>query len=239
MSSTPGASPINVVLFGYNRLGREVADHLRSVAGRCRLLVVDDAEDHLTQAEDQGLETAAIDYTQDSELVKIGIGKDIDIIFCLLPSDAQNVYLTISARALAPQLQIVSVSDAADAAAKLRAAGADKVIDPYDIIGRKIFDLIERPLIADVLERIVFGREDLYISELEIGSGSQLTGRRLQDGAITAGYHLLLIGMVDDAAGGFLFASEDGERRLQAGDTLLLIGPGDEFERFKRDLSGV
>jgi voltage-gated potassium channel len=236
MPSTRSNTPINIVLFGYQRLGREVAGHLISTTDSCRLLIVDDDADHLTEAEEQGLATAAIDYTQDSELQKIGIGGDVDIIFCLLPSDAQNVYLTISARALAPQLQIVSVSDAADAAVKLRAAGADKVIDPYDIIGRKIFDLLERPLIADVLERIVFGREDLYLSELQITPGSQLAGRRLQDSALTAGYHLLLIGMVGDGASEFLFASEDAERELQEGDTLLLIGPTDELERFRQEL---
>jgi voltage-gated potassium channel len=236
MPATRIDTPVNAVLFGYQRLGREVASHLTDNTASCRLLIVDDDEDNLAHAEEQGLSTAAIDYTQDQELKDIGIGGDVDIIFCLFPSDAQNVYLTISARALAPQLQIVSVSDAADAAAKLRAAGADKVIDPYDIIGRKIFDLIQRPLVADVLERIVFGREDLYLNELEIKPGSPLAGRHLQDAAITSGYHLLLIGVVGHGMSEFLFASDDEGRLLHEGDTLLLIGPADELERFKQAL---
>jgi Trk K+ transport system NAD-binding subunit len=98
MPSTRSNTPLNIVLFGYQWLGREVAGHLISTTDSCRLLIVDDDADHLIEAEEQGLATAAIDYTQDSELQKIGIGDDVDIIFCLLPSDAQNVYLTISAR---------------------------------------------------------------------------------------------------------------------------------------------
>ena len=115
-----------------------------------------------------------MDFRSDDSLHKMGIGHDIETIFCFFPEDSENVFLIISARAIAPDLSIVAIVKDPDSADKLLSAGANKIINPYQICGRKIFGLIKKPVITSILENTVFGRADLNMAQVEIPIGSKL-----------------------------------------------------------------
>ncbi len=223
-----------ILLFGVSPLGLDVAAQLQS-KGR-DLLLVDDDELILAAAAAKGFRVKHVDYRDDESLRVLGIGQDVGLVFCLLPQDSQNVFLTISARALDARIEIVALSQSGDSVHILKAAGADKVIDPYEISGRKVYDLIHKPLIAEMLEHTVFGQQDLNLAEIVVMENSTLDGQTLASVDLSQCYHLVLLGVVDREQGDeFVFAVGSDSYRLDPGDILIVIGPKQAIACFKQD----
>ncbi|PWV64536.1 potassium channel family protein [Plasticicumulans acidivorans] len=230
--------PRRIAIFGYNKLGQEVARHLCRTP--CELLIVDNDAEALARAGERGFDTVRCDYTDDSELARVGIGRDIDLIFCLLGDEAQNVFLVISVRALAPDMVIVAATDSIGSEQKLRAAGADKVIDPFAIAGARISDLLERPMVMDILEQTVFGQADLEMAEVPVVREGGLVGQRLSEVSVRGACNLVVVGLVRSGADREVrFATEDWHYRLSAGDMLLLVGPAADLERFRAEAAAL
>ncbi len=227
-----------VAIFGYRKLGSEVAAHLAHTP--CDLVVVDNEKASVARAGEKGFATMEIDFTDDGELARVGIGRDIDVVFCLLPEDAQNVFLVLSARALSPSLKIVSVSDSRDSAALLKAAGADKIIDPYEIVGVRITELIRQPVIVEILEKTVFGQADLDLAEVEIRAGSVFDQRQLANINVRADFNLIVIGsLARDRGDRFNFQTHYSGHVLHPGDVVVVIGRIADIDRFREAASYV
>ncbi len=226
----------SIALFGYHRTAVEVASYLRS--GDYRLIIIDDDEDNLAKARYAGFETARLDFRNDSELKKLNLHKDIDVVFCLFPDDADNVFLTISIKGLAPDLRIFTIAHSALAVPKLIAAGASKVVDTHDITGRRISDMINRPMITDILDNTLFGQADLGIAEIRVCEASTLRGKRVNEIELGEHYNLILIGVVPHEGNAeLIYAVDLHPHRIDTGDVLVVIGPHTEIKRLRKDLA--
>jgi len=202
------------------------------------VIVVDQDPERLKHAEENGLNTAYIDYRSDDDLKSIGIGKDTETLFCFFAKD--NVFLTLSARAIDPELNIISIIDDPDAENKLLAAGANKLIDPYHICGRKIYDWIKKPEITNIIDHTVFGRLDLHIAEVEIPENSPFEDILSSELNLNERYNLVLIGVVDKEINDELhFAIGEQDHYLDAGDILVILGPSRDIRNFRKDVNDV
>ncbi|MCP4342804.1 MAG: TrkA family potassium uptake protein, partial [Desulfobulbaceae bacterium] len=189
---------------------------------------------------DRGYSALEADYTDDDKLKELGVGLDVAIIFAFFELDSKNVFLTISVKDLDPDVRVIALTQSDDSANKLRAAGVSKVINPYEISGRKIHDMLKRPLIAEVIENVVFGKNYLNLSELTVDKGSFLDGKMLGALELSKHYDLVLIGVVDRELGDeFIFLSSGLDHKLDHGDVLVVIGPPEELERLRQDASMV
>jgi len=112
------------------------------------------------------------------------------------------------------------------------------VIDPYQISGYKIYELMHRPLIAETLEKTVFGKDvDLEIAEIPVPKGSCLDGQYLDELELGIRYDLVVLGVVDRFYGDHLiFATDPKRHRIDADDVLVVIGPRAALERLRKDL---
>ncbi|MGJ0492334.1 potassium channel family protein [Methylobacter sp.] len=224
-----------IAVFGYSIMSLETMRRLNQSLYRIIFIGNNDSEASLIA--EQGFEVAVIDFRDDDALRAIGIGENIDVIFCFYPKDADNVFLTISARAIAKNLTIIASVDAPESAEKLLAAGADKIIDPYEICGRKTHEMLTKPDITMLLDDTVFGRHDLNMAQIEIVKGSCLENTRLSELKLHAKYNLILIGVVDKEIGKELhFAIGEKEHSLNAGDVLVVMGPTREIRLFKEEV---
>ncbi|MCK5872940.1 MAG: NAD-binding protein, partial [Methylococcales bacterium] len=188
-----------IAFFGYNGLSFEAISRLNKASHD--ILIIEQDEVLAAQAEEKGFKTVAIDFRSDEALKSIGIGVDIDIIFCFLPEGSQNVFLTISARAMDEKLDIIAIVEDPQSADKLIAAGANKIIDPYQICGRKIHELIKKPEITHIVDHTVFGRHDLNVAEIIIPPNSPLENSYTSELTLNAKHNLVLIGIVDKELG--------------------------------------
>lgn len=228
--------PRQIAIFGQHYAALEVAGHLRF--REYHIVIVDDDEDHLARARNRGFKTARLDFRDDAELKNLGLGKEIHTVFSLFAEDAENVYLTISIRALAPGVRVLTVAHDTDSVPKLVAAGADKVIDVHEISGRHIWNLLQRPQITEMLESTLFGETGLNLEELTVRHGCFLDGQRMDAVTLDADYGLILIGAVDaDRGEQFVITSEGFNHHLHGGDTLMVIGHNDDIQCLREDIA--
>jgi len=226
----------NIAIFGYHRTAVEVARYLRS--RDYVITIIDDNEVNLAKARYAGFETARLDFRDDAELKKLGLGREMEIVFSLFPDDAENVFLVISVRALAPEVRIFTIAHGPQAVSKMIAAGANKVVDTHEIAGNRIVDIIDRPIITEILDNTLFGQANLSMAELPVTAGSRLAGRSLKDIRIDKDYNLILVGIVDRAMGeNFIYSTQGYNHRLDEGDVLVVIGPNEEIGRIRQDLA--
>ncbi len=219
-------------LFGCDDLALEVALRLE-VAGQ-NFVMIDHDEALVAKAREQGFRAERLDYTDDHALRELGMGLDLEGIFCLLPEDSENVFLVITARAIDPGLRIVAICREPTAASKLMAAGADKVVDPYAISGARVHDLIARPDVVELLEETVFGNQDLNIAEITIPAGSWVHGVRLTEFKQRMKQNVLLLGVVDTEHGSdLIFSTRNIDHNLDVGDVLVIIGSREQIKAFR------
>ncbi|NTV94136.1 MAG: TrkA family potassium uptake protein [Thiobacillus sp.] len=218
-----------LALFGCTTLGLEVARRLAGLGQSFIMVDLDSAR--VQRARDEGFRVEQADFTDDDALRGLGLGEDIEGIFCLLPEDSENVFLVITARAMDTGLRIVAICREPEAASKLLAAGADKVVDPYAISGARAYDLIARPEVVELLEETVFGHQDLNIAEITIPRGSWVHGVRLSELRKRMTQNVLLLGVVDAEHGSdLIFSTRNIDHNLDVGDTLVIIGARDQVK---------
>ncbi len=225
----------NIAVFGYNRLSFEAISRLDKEL--YQITVIDHNPAKVALARENGFESANIDFRSDDDLKLVGIGSKIDTLFCFFEEDSKNVFLTLSARALDKELNIIAIVDSPESAEKLLAAGANKIIDPYEICGRKIHDMLKWPDITNIFDHTVFGRHDLHMAEVVIPENSYLENAHVSQLQLSSHYNLILIGIVNKQISDELhFVVEEFDRRLSSGDILVILGPSREIRAFKKDV---
>lgn len=223
------------LIFGCGAMGHEVAMQLAE-RGIDACLYSNDAQ-KVANIRDKGLDAELLDYTDDDKLREIGIGDWVETVFCLFSDEPQNLFLTLSARALDARLKIICVCESVTSGAKLITAGASKVIDPYEISGQRVHELIARPYLVELLESTVFGRH-VDIAEIEIPATSSLAGTPLDDLQLARRYNLIVIGVVDlELSRELIFCNSGVRHLLDGGDLLVVIGPREGIARLREDLS--
>jgi voltage-gated potassium channel len=225
-----------IVVFGYSVMSLEAMGRLPK--DDCDILFIASNEPEANAVSEKGFSTRIMDFRNDDDLISVGIGSDVDIIFCFYPKDSDNVFLTISARALDKNLTIIAIVDDSESEEKLLAAGANKIIDPYEICGRKVHEMLTKPEISNVLDHTVFGRHDLKIAQIEIPTESFLEGVMVSELDLdNEQYNLILIGVVDRELGDQLhFTNGETDHELNAGDVLVVMGPSRGCRLFRGEV---
>ena len=224
-----------IAIFGYNSFSFELITQLSTK--QHNLIILDNDPEKIEHAKQKGLPAQLMNYHQDDELLALGIGSRVVTLFCFLEKDSENVFLTLSARALHSQLKIISVVIHPDSAEKLLAAGANKVIDPYEICSNKVYQLLTKPSITWILDQAVFGRADLHMTEITIPVGSVLDQTMTNELTLNMKFNLFLIGVVDKERGDTLYFSLGEQyRKLNVGDILVVLGTNRDIRKFKKEI---
>ncbi|MEJ2608688.1 MAG: NAD-binding protein [Candidatus Thiodiazotropha sp.] len=226
----------DTLIFGCSALGHEVSIQLAERGIQVYLYSNDLDEVGALLA--KGLQAGVVDYTDDEKLKAIGIGNGVKMIFCLFSEEPKNLFLTLSARALDPKLKIICVSESEGSSDRLLAAGATKVIDPYEISGHRVHELISRPYLVEMLESTVFS-EHIDIAEIEIPKHSPISGTLLSGLKLDEQYKLIVLGVVDlELHNQLIFTNSGIDHCLDAGDVLVVIGLRAEIVRLKMTIYG-
>lgn len=205
------------ILCGYGRVGTTVAREL--VHSKVEFVVIDINPNSVERAQGDGMLVVAGDATQDAILEQAGV-KHARGLITTTDSDANNVFVTLSARALNPDLFIVARANDEQSEAKLSQAGANRVVSPYSRAGRQIAEVALRPRVADFLDyALSHGELSFSIQEFEASNGDAIAGKTVGD-LSQRGIHVLAIahGPKDYET------NPPPDRPLVAGDHLILSG---------------
>ena len=169
----------HVVVCGYGRVGRHVVHEL--IAEGVSFVVVDKDLAAVEHVRHNGHLALLGNAANDDVLHEAGIERAIGLV-AAVNSDAENVFIVLSARGLKPSLSIVARANFEDSESKLRRAGADRVIDPYHISGRRMVTMMLRPEVADFLDEIAHASGiELLIDQVHLVATSPLVGKTVGD----------------------------------------------------------
>jgi voltage-gated potassium channel len=207
------------IVCGFGRVGRQVGHDL-SAAG-ADFVVVDSDPENKPRAEAVGVSFIEGDASQDAVLREAGIARARSIIVCA-DSDANNVFITLTARELRADIAIVARAAVEDTEKKLKRAGADRVISPYKASGTEMARLALHPQLSGVVDVDVQYR----LEEIEVGEGCAGLGQTIGD--IRGGS--MIVGL---RRGSEFQPQPPGESRLGPGDVIVAMGTPPALERLE------
>ncbi len=223
-----------LVIFGYAKTAKELA-HLLREKGRCCQIISHRAS-AVQEAQIDGFESHWFDLTQDSDLKEIGIGNGVKTLFCMDEELDQNLFATLSARALDPDLVIISRISSLDEEVKMKLAGASHTVDPYDLGSHRIYRLIKKPRVFDLLDNMIFQNMEYKIDEVVVKSDSTLIGTPFHQLSIEKEYELLLLGV--ESRGKFFYNTHRVYHKIQEGDTFVVAGNQQHITHFIEEMKG-
>jgi voltage-gated potassium channel len=239
----------HVILCGYGRIGREIAEQLSRE--QVPLLVVEMDHDRGAAAEDRGFPVLMADATLDETLLEAGIHQCRSLV-AALSSNAANLYVVLSARGLAPNCRLIARSDSDEAERKLRLAGADQVVSPYVSGGRTMAATALRPLAVTFMDllagsdceveefrlstnRAALGPLDgMSLGELQLGRRTGALVLAVQPGEARTGSGLQYRGASYAPKQRALIANPGSDHRLAPGQMLVVMGSQEQLEQVTR-----
>lgn len=208
------------IVCGYGRMGKIVARELKH--GKLKFAVIEKNEVLLDS--DEKNETLIIqgDATSDDLLKKVGIER-AKCLISVLPTDAENLYVVLSARVLKPDLLIVARAGEEGSEQKLLRAGADRVVSPYHIGGLRMAHSVLKPAVVDFIEFATkSGNIDLQIEEITIRESSQLANLSLDECGIGRDLGIIIVAIKQKT--GEMKFNPTFRTAMQVGDTLIAVG---------------
>jgi voltage-gated potassium channel len=167
----------HVIVCGFGRVGRHVADEL--AAENVPFIVIDTDEDRVVQAQKRGYLAITGNAANENLLQKVRIDQARAMV-AAVDSDAENVFITLTARSLKSDLYIVARANYEASESKLISAGANRTMMPYHISGKRIVTTLIRPSVADFLDEVVqAGGLELFLEEVRVEPGSVLAGKTI------------------------------------------------------------
>ena len=206
------------IICGYGRMGRIIGRELKGK--NMNFAVIEKNLDKLQEKEAVLLLEG--DATEDEVLRDAGIERARGLI-SVLPTDAENLFVVLSARGLNPGLLIVARAGEEGSEQKLLRAGADRVISPYHIGGLRIAHTVLKPAVVDFIEFATkSGNIDLQMEEIAIGENSGLVGLSLDECGF--GRELGIIIVAIRRSTGEMKFNPTFRSTIKAGDTLIALG---------------
>ncbi len=221
------------IIAGFGRVGRQVAAEFSR--RKAPYVVIDTDLPTLERCELDDFTYLLGDATDEETLLKAGIERASTLI-STLPDEAQNVYLTLTARHMNPDLYIIARADFEEGEKKLKRAGADHVVIPHVLGGIRMAMASLQPHVVDFVQMTSLGKEGLVVEELTVPEKSFLVERTLAESQLKPKYGITVIGV--KPVGGRMIISPGPEVRLQPGDIVVIIGSVTGLEQLSRDLNG-
>jgi voltage-gated potassium channel len=209
----------HTIVCGWGRVGRSVGGYLAGLG--TQVVVVDSSQERLA-AVPAGIHTLHGDVTSDDVLHAAGVMRAAALV-AAIGTDAENVYVTLSARALRPDLVIVARARTEASEPKLLRAGATRVVNPQRIGGQRMAAAAQQPNVVEFLDVVMHdGSLEFRLEEVPVGTGSRLAGHTLQDAGPgdPGGALVLALRNLD----GTFMTNPSAQTPIEAGAILIAIG---------------
>jgi voltage-gated potassium channel len=217
------------IICGYGRVGRRVAAEFQDEG--VPYVVLDFSDDALEAAREANVLFVEGTGTEDEDLREAGLERAKGLIVSA-DSDADNLYITLSARDARSDLLIVARASDEDAARKLRLAGADRVVLPYSTAGKEMANLVLRPQVAAFLDIVSSGGgPELLFEEIAVTEASGPAGKSIREAAVRQETGAMIVAL--RKGDGRFDATPTADALLEAGDVVIAAGTPDELRRLE------
>jgi voltage-gated potassium channel len=214
----------HTIVCGWGRVGRAVADDL--VAAGHQVVIVDVDADRVQRL---AYPTVVGDATLDSTLRSAGLDKAKALI-AALEGDAENLFVTLSAKAIRPDLFVVARARQDESVPKLANAGADRVVNPQELGAARMASFVSRPNVAEFIDVVMHERSlEFRMQELAVEPDSPLAGCTLREANLPARTGVLVLAM--RRADGSFTTNPSPDTMIEPGQVLIAVGTDDDLVR--------
>lgn len=168
-----------VIICGFGRVGQHIATQLEK--DKQHFVIIDNQEDRIAKAKRRGYPAIHADASRNKILKSAGINGKATAVLCTTGSDVINVYITLTSRHLNPDIRIISRANHRESVKKLYQAGANDVLQPFEIAGLVVAEYIGQPVAFEAIVGIINEEENFIMETVCVHSGSFLDGMRLAD----------------------------------------------------------
>lgn len=222
----------HVIVCGYGRVGRHVASELAREG--LSFVIVDPADSAVEAIQSEEYRCIRGDATDEQTLADAGIDRARALV-AAASTDAENVFITLTARSMNAGLRIVARANAQESEAKLRKAGADEVITPYPLSAHRMVAAIARPEVADFVDNVM--REGhLELERVALAADSPLVGKRLAEADLRNAAGVIVIGIHDPLQG--LVMVPQADMVFAEGCGMIVLGTRADLDRFHQMTAG-
>ncbi|MCP4726657.1 MAG: potassium channel protein [bacterium] len=218
----------HIIICGHGRLGRHAA--MEFDKKEVSYVVIEKEESVTNKLKEIGIPCISGSAEYDDTLIDAGIERAHGLI-AALTDDTDNLFVTLTARRLNPELYIISRIEYENSGIKLLSAGANKVMSPAKLAGRRMASLLVSPEVINFLD-VVMDHSDMNLSmqEITINEGSDLDGVEIKDSNIP--YEIKVIGIKD--LNGRTIVNPTSSTDLRSGMTLIVLGRNASINEFKK-----
>jgi voltage-gated potassium channel len=222
----------HTIVCGWGRVGRAVGSYLSGQGAEVVVLDLDPA-----RVAETPFPALIGDVTDDDVLRKAGVMRARALV-AAINTDAENVYVTLSARALRPDLVIVARARNEESESKLLRAGATRVVNPQRIGGQRIAAAAMQPNVVEFLDVVMHdGSREFRLEEVAIRPGSRLAGRTLHEAEVGDSSGALVLALRDHD--GVFLANPSMQTTLDVGHVLIAIGTEQQLSQLQRAVHGT
>lgn len=221
----------HTIICGFGKTGPVLAKDLTYRKRKFVIIEVESA--NFQHAVDMGYLAINADATDEDVLKQAGI-TEANAIVVALPTDAQNVFITLSARNLSPAIRIVAQAEQESSSRKLRQAGANEVVMGHQMVAEYMCRLVTRPIAAQFFSSLTQPEfRDLILDELKVPEDSVMDNQTIAQLRIRDRYQLLVVAIkgVDDS----MDFNPAGDRKFRVGETILVMGQQDAVNTFQQE----
>lgn len=220
----------HIIICGYGRVGRRAAEEFRGAG--VPFVVLDFSEDALAHAREDDALCVVGSGTQDDDLGRAGLLRARGLL-AASDSDADNLYITLSAKSQRPDLTVIARASDEDAERKLKLAGADRVVTPYTSAGRVMANLMVKPQVTAFLNILTSARNpEISFEEIVVTASCGAAGRTIRELDVfeATGAYIVAVRKSD----GTLNTRPAKDTRLETGDVIVGVGAPDEIRGLER-----
>ncbi len=216
------------LICGCGRIGYLICKELAEA--KVGFVVIDNNPEVLQKIEDEGFIYYKGDATNDKTLIGAGMQRAKGIV-CVLPTNAENLYVILTAKELNPRIFILSRSEEEHSEHRLLRAGADRVMSPYTLGGMRMAMAILRPAMLDFIE-LTTNRQslDLRMEEMDVCEGAPIIGKSLEESDIRSKYGLIIVAVKKES--GRMIFNPLATYVIEKGDRLIAMGEDENVKQF-------
>jgi voltage-gated potassium channel len=223
------------IVCGFGRVGRGAAEELKRSGAP--FVVIDRDETKVERAIHDGMLAVVADSTRDETLKDVGIERARGVV-AALATDADNLFLVLSAKSLNPAVMISARAGEEEAEQKLRRVGADVVFTPYGITGYRLAQSLLRPQVSEFLD---FTTQNIglnvSIEQVAVGQRSKVAGKSLAQMQVRRELGAIVLAI--RRAGGAMQFNPPADAIIAGGDCLIVMGEPDSLRRLEQLLAEV
>ncbi len=220
------------IICGYGRIGTVISRELSDE--NISLVVIEQDSEKIKQLEEDHFLYLNMDATSEEALLQGGIHKARGIVTAVR-SDADNVFVTLTAKGLRPDIFVLARASDVKNESKMLKAGASRVVCPYLFGGRRMAQILKKPTVVDFIDTAMMDSQlGLSMEEAVVGPASNLIGKTLIDSQIRPRFGVVIVA-IKKPTNEMLFNPTPTEK-LESGDTIVVIGKKEDLERMNEVL---